>query len=266
MDHKLRAASCIARIRLESGLMQGESSHTIHPGTVDCCLQSIIVSIYAGKLSSVTHGFVPIGIDSITLWTTAIQDQEKSSKINTRVYDGNDRHFSANSQLISSEGRLLLDLQGVHCVAYEAAVPQTIQKSQPKIPYWRLRWMPDIGLTPISDALTVFAESNVMDVVTLLYHNDVSTKILDLDGKLAPELIKSNVQVDITISVPSEELLQNKKDAFEDHHFVKVVEFDIASEETESSFDTVYDLIVVPEVIISSLRMQEANLALDDQI
>ncbi|KAL8934982.1 MAG: hypothetical protein Q9216_005641, partial [Gyalolechia sp. 2 TL-2023] len=260
MDHKLRAASCAARIRVESGLMQGESSYNIHPGTVDCCLQSIIVSIYAGKLSSVTHGFVPIGIDSITLWTTPIKDQEESSKINTRVYDGNNRHFSADSQLISSEGKMILDLQGVHCVAYEAAVPQKMQKSQPKFPYSRLRWMPDLGLTPISRALMALAESSVMDVLTLLRHNNVSTKILDIDGGLAPELIKRNVQVKITVSVSSDELLQNKQAAFEDHPFVQLVELDITNEQFESFFDTVYDLIAVPEVTRKESNLLSSSL------
>ncbi|KAL8716996.1 MAG: hypothetical protein Q9225_005722 [Loekoesia sp. 1 TL-2023] len=245
-DHKLRAASCEAKVGLESGLISGESSYTIHPGTVDCCLQSIIVSIYAGKLSGITHGFVPIGIDSITFWTTAIRDQEPS-KINTWVYDGSKRHYSANSQLVSTDGRLILDLQGVHCVAYEAAVPPMIQRSQQKLPYWRVQWLPDLGLTPVSEALTVFPELNITDVVALLRHNIVSTRILDIGGEFTSDLINSNAFLDITVSVPTEELLQSKKDSLKDHSFVKILKLDIASKEHDSSLDTVYDLIIASE-------------------
>lgn len=254
MDHKLHAVNCNARVKLESGLMQGESSYTVHPGTVDACLQSIIVSIYGGKLSSVTHGFVPIGIDSITVWTDTIRSHEELSRINTRVYDGNNRHYSANSQMISEEGKLILDLQGVHCVAYEAAVPQSNLANQPAIPYWRLQWMPDLELTPISNTRAVFARFDVLDFVTTLCHNNVSTKILDIDGELAPVLTKNNLQVDITITVPSEKLLQDKKEAFKDYPFVKVVELDAVSELHESSFDATYDLLAVPEVKNTKLR------------
>lgn len=229
--------------------MSGESSYIIHPGSVDCCLQSIIVSIYTGKLSSLTHGFVPIGFDSVTIWTNVIHDNKESSKINTWVYDGSGRYYSASSQLRSNDGRLALDLQGVHCVAYEAAVPQSIQESQQDLPYWRMQWMPDLGLIPLSEALKTFTGFDIVDVVTLLCHNNASTRILDVGGNVTADIVKSRTMVEITASVPVEELLQSKKDALERHDCVKVVKLDISNEELDSSFDAPYDLIVASEVL-----------------
>lgn len=261
MDQKLRAASCETRVRLDSGIMRGESSYPIHPGTIDCCLQSIIVSIYAGRLSTVTHGFVPVHIDSITLWTTDICDLEDSN-INTWVYDGSNRHHSANSQLIS-DGRLLLDLQGVHCIAYEAAVPQSIQQVPEKLPFWRTRWTPDLGLTLTSRALTECSGLSAMDLITLLRDNDVSTRVIDIGGALTSETTDDasiGVDVDADVLVPAiNGALHNRQETLGDRVSVDAIKYDIGIEESEASFDTMYDVIVALQVRSLSLEMQETK-------
>lgn len=260
MDHKSRAASCQAKVRRESGFVKGDSSFNIHAGTVDCCLQSIIVSIYAGKLSRVTHGFVPIGVDSITAWTSNPRNSEESAKVDTWVYEGSSRHFSANSQLISDKGELLLELQGVHCVPYEAAVPLLFQQRQQELPYWRMRWMPDLRLNRISKALTIFSKPKIGDIVTLLCHNNASTKVLDIGGHYAPEVMENNAFIDFTVSASSDEELQSKKDALKNPMSVKVVKLEFLGGILASSPDTVYDMIIASKVILTSFEIFKSLL------
>jgi len=263
MDHRSRVVSCETRIRREGDLQRNDSSFTIHPGTVDCCLQSIIVAIYSGKLSKITHAFVPIGIDSMTAWTGTVGQNEESGRINTWVYGGSDRHYFANSQLMSDEGKLLLELQGVHCVAYEAAVPQLIQENQQKLPYWQMRWMPDLRLNKISRALKVYTKPSVSDIVVLLCHNNSSTRVLDIGGRFAPELMKNNASIDLTVSASSDEVLRSKKDALKKSTYVKFVKLDFTRDVLEASPGADYDLIIASEVLASSLTT--AISLLDDR-
>lgn len=252
MDHKTRAASCEATIKRECGLSKGESSYVAHPGTVDSCLQSIIISIYAGKLNGVKHGFVPIHVDSVTVWTAGSGDYEAPAHINTWVSEGSSRLFLAHSQMISGKGRLVLDLRGVRCVAYEAAVPQFIQGSQQKLPYWHLRWLPDLGSNPLPSAIATIARPSVCSIVNLLCHNSAATKILDIDGESTSMLLKNNSSIDISVSVPSEELFLSKKNDRRDNMPASVLVFDFSQDTPPSAPNTIYDLIVAPRVIITS--------------
>ncbi|KAL9009887.1 MAG: hypothetical protein Q9173_005125 [Seirophora scorigena] len=238
MNQNLRAASCETRIRLDSGIMRGESSYPIHPGTMDCCLQSIIPSLDI-------------------CW----EAKHCYARINTWVYDGSNRHHSANSQLIC-EGRLLLDLQGVHCVAYEAAVPQAIEQVPEKLPYWRTRWILDLGLTLTSRALTERSGFSAMDVIMLLRDNDVSTRVIDIGGALTSETTDDDdasigVDVDADVLVPAVNgPLHNRQETLGERVSVNAIRYDIGIEESEASSDTMYDVIVASmvEVMVNGVE------------
>ncbi|KAL8917449.1 MAG: hypothetical protein Q9208_007943 [Pyrenodesmia sp. 3 TL-2023] len=108
----------------------------------------------------------------------------------------------------------------------------------------------ELHLSSHASALTLSTKPDVMDVVALLCHKKAATRILDIGGSLASELMKTNASVDITVSVSAEEPLHNMEAAFEEHPSIKIVELDTASERPGSSSDTVYDLVIAFEVII----------------
>jgi hypothetical protein len=70
-DGKNYIAATHFDIKQESGVLEAESRYVLHPGTVDLCLQLIIVSIYAGKLNDMTCGAVPIQVDEVAIWPLA---------------------------------------------------------------------------------------------------------------------------------------------------------------------------------------------------
>ena len=252
-DHRLPVVSCEASMRQETSSTKDHSSFPVHPGSIDCCLQSIIVSIYAGKIGSVTHAFVPISVDSITVWSSGLPTKGKIAKVNTRVYKSRDRHHSAHSQLISEDGKVLVDFRGVHCVAYEAAVPQSSRRAQEsQLPYWRARWMPDLTLTPVSKALKVFRKPSVGDILALICHKWASASILDLGGRYAVELAKNDASVDIAVAAGSDQALQSKKDLFEDLMFVKFLKLDFTEDGFRPTPDQSYDVIISSEVTTDS--------------
>lgn len=154
---------------------------------------------------------------------------------------------------MSDEGKLLLELQGVHCVVYEAAVPQLIQENQQKLSYWQMRWMPDLGLNKISRALKVYTKPSVSAIVILLCHKNSSTRVLNIGGRFAPELMKNNASIDLTVSASSDEVLRSKKDALKKSTYVKFVKLDFTRDMLEASPSADYDLIIASKVLASSL-------------
>ena len=100
-DGKNFVASSKTVIKQESGTMEGESRHGLHPGTVDSTLQLIIVSIYAGRVADMGCGAVPIQVDEVAIWPPTKERLEKST---AKVFSWTDkrgiRSFQSGSQLI----------------------------------------------------------------------------------------------------------------------------------------------------------------------
>ena len=55
-DHE---AAANVNVATESGVMDGESRYTLHPSTIDACLQLIIISINAGLHTEMACGVLP---------------------------------------------------------------------------------------------------------------------------------------------------------------------------------------------------------------
>ncbi|KAL8979778.1 MAG: hypothetical protein Q9205_004974 [Flavoplaca limonia] len=260
-DYKRRVASCETMLSPGPEPTLKGSASSIHPGIVDCCLQSIIVSIYAGQLSKVVHGFVPVRIDSVDLWTTNIPENGESAVVKTDVYDGEDRRFIANSQMASKHQQLIIDFQGVHCVAYEAAVPQLIQQSYQKLTYWQSRWLPDLRMSSMCTALEIFEDPKAMDVVSLLCHNNASMKLLDIDGTFTSDMTGGNNFVNITVCVPTEELYHTMQKSLKDRDFVNRrgvdIDWNLLKEAQPRPRDQIIILDDAEEAILSNLQEDE---------
>ena len=198
-DQNSNAVVSETRVQQVDGSGEKEPHFHIHPGTVDACLQSIIASIYAGKLGRVTHGFVPVHIDSMSAYTAKDHGDQKSTTVNTWVESGEDRHYAANSQMTWSNGRLLLDFEGVHCVAYEAVALPLLKENQPGTPYWQTRWLPSLDLNTTTEALQALETPNVTDIIGLLCHDNISTKVLDVGGGYVKQIIEKYPWIDVTV-------------------------------------------------------------------
>ena len=231
--------------------MTAESKYVIHPSSVDCCLQAIIVSIYAGKLNGVTCGIVPTHIDSVTFWIPKVADNEtQSGVVNAWTYEGSNRHFLANSQLLSHDGKLLLDLRGVHCVAYEAAVPQSFQGSQEQKqqPYWQVEWKPDVSLVQSPQLPDAIFRSSVCDIIHMLRHKMGSVKILDMGDLSLFEGMDEDTSLEVTVCATSNNDLRNKQDNLKHCRALKFDKLDLDNG-TRPVSSEVYDLIISPEVL-----------------
>lgn len=143
-DTKVQHAAGDVVVMGNSGVMEDESRYLIHPSTVDACFQLIIVSIHAGKHKEMSWGVVPTHLEEIKIFPAGI---DAGSTVEAVAWtDGvRGRQFNTNTVLTSSQGRPLVQVKNLTCVAYEAAIPASnLAKLEPAQPFSQAVWKPDI--------------------------------------------------------------------------------------------------------------------------
>ncbi|KAI1332741.1 ketoacyl-synt-domain-containing protein [Xylariaceae sp. FL0255] len=152
-------------ITQKSGVMLDESRYVLHPSTIDACLQLIIISVHAGKHKDMPWGVVPTRIRKFSLTFSAVLDGPGHAVAWTDR--GESRHFNTHTCLIDSAGNMIMDIQDLECVAYEAVVPpDSFVASGNLEPFSVVTWKPDItGHSNLTAKLEY-----VEDVVELVCH------------------------------------------------------------------------------------------------
>lgn len=143
-DREVQQAAGDVGVMTNSDAMDDESRYLIHPSTVDACLQLIIVSIHAGKHKEMPWGVVPTYLEEMKMFPAGVDAGSTAQAV--AWTDGvHGRQFNTNTVLTSSEGRALVQVRNLTCVAYEAAIPASnLAKSEPAQPFSQAVWKPDI--------------------------------------------------------------------------------------------------------------------------
>ncbi|KAI1101537.1 putative polyketide synthase [Jackrogersella minutella] len=148
-DRNLNHAAGGVQVVDNSGVIDGESRYIIHPSTVDACLQLIIISIHAGKHKEMPWGVVPTNLEEVTMFFPG----EDSAQLGRAVawtdgFDG--RRFNTHTRLYGQSGKLLMNISGLTCISYEAALPADAQSSSQLETFSTAVWKPDV--TTLSSA------------------------------------------------------------------------------------------------------------------
>lgn len=177
----------------ESNTMQDESRYIIHPSTIDACLQLIIISIHDGKHKKIPWGVVPIRLDEITLRFPGDDVGVNGTAVAwTDGFQG--RYFNTHVHLVGQSGQLLVDINALRCVTYEAAVPaHALEKETEPCPFSTLSWKPDImrlrplEYSPLKSGETTEAERLAI-IIDLICHRQFIPSVL-LCGDFAQDMI-----------------------------------------------------------------------------
>jgi acyl transferase domain-containing protein len=167
---KGRDAAASLHVRQSNPVMQDESRYMLHPSTVDACLQLIIISIHRGMAENLPWGVVPVKIEQASFWPL---DADNSS-IGQAVAWTSEQHgrvFNTHTKLKSSTGKLILDISGLQCIMYEAAIPvqKTVMPEQQ--PYSLSKWDIDVDANVFDDIpWTTSGQNALRDLVRLVNH------------------------------------------------------------------------------------------------
>ena len=175
-------------MRTTSISMTGESRYLLHPSTVDCLLQLVIISIHAGLYQEMPWGVVPINFEEVTFFPPGEDADVVGQAVAwNNVRGDRARYFNTSAQLATPAGKVVLDVRGLQCVAYEAALPLRSETKKKSLPYTRVVWKPDLAIYPLEEALWAYTKTKsavnaVLEVVDLLSHKQPLSSVLVLDS------------------------------------------------------------------------------------
>jgi acyl transferase domain-containing protein/NADPH:quinone reductase-like Zn-dependent oxidoreductase len=251
-DGKNYHTACKTAIKTECGEMEGESRYILHPACVDSCLQLLIVSIYAGRLNDMTCGAVPIQVDEVAIWTPSAKQLEASSADAFSWIDQRGvRSFVGGSQLLASDGELLMEISDMRCTLYEAAVPMRLEAEMEAQPYGEMVWKLDIDQLKSSNTLPGM---DVAQLIELAIYKNPALRILEIGSSYASEVLKKFRNTDYTITGATDEELEELDSILHGHKAAKKVKFDpVAELEPQGLSEKFFDLIISTEMIGETL-------------
>ncbi|KAK2596119.1 hypothetical protein QQS21_006466 [Conoideocrella luteorostrata] len=197
-------------IKVESGLMkQGESRYFLHPATVDSLLQLIIIAIHGGDYEGMPWGVIPVKVEEVTIQLAGDSENTVGKAVAWLPEGRNDRsrHFLSDGKLFGRDGQVLLDIKGLHTLAYEAALPPQQERALAPMPYAGVTWKPDVLRLnfdlAFSGANEKQATSAAMDLVDMANHKHPLSSLLLLDAERELPEVKilqyTSLFTDITI-------------------------------------------------------------------
>ena len=233
-DGRTYAAACKTTIKSECGIMEGESRYALHPGIVDSCLQLLIISIYAGRLNDMNCGAVPIQVDEVAIWTpTPEQLKDASADAYSWVDQRGLRSFVGGSQLVASNGEMLMDISDMRCTAYEAAVPLKAEEPMKEQPYGEMVWKLDIDSLKPSDDLH---DIDVSQLVDLAVHKNPALKVLEIGSNHTTAILAKSELLDYTVTESTDEAVKELSAAIQGHKNARVLKLDISLDPEAQDF------------------------------
>ncbi|KAI0554405.1 hypothetical protein F4679DRAFT_570392 [Xylaria curta] len=163
-DRYLHHAACNLTVSQTSGLMTDESRYMLHPSSLDACLQLIIIAINAGKHREMQWGVVPTRIEQLLL-TFPEGEVESTGHAVAWSEKIDNRHFDTHAYLTDSTGKLVMDIDGLTCTAYEAVVPPRLLVPSEPEPFSRVSWRPDIEMISGDAALKLDSSTDLLELI-----------------------------------------------------------------------------------------------------
>ena len=245
-DGKHYVAASETSLKQDCGIMIGESRHVLHPSTVDSCLQLIIVSIYAGKISDMKCGAVPIQVDEIAIWPpTAKQLASNKASAYSWTDQRGIRSFVSGSELISQEGDVLMDIKNMRCVAYEAAAPPPLPDATKTQPYMGMVWKKDVDLLALTHS---HGDMDVSTLVNLVAHKNLKAKVLMLGSKNTEQILAKSPLLHCTIAETSDEAFAISQHLASRYKNSRIHRMDVpVLLEDLIAAEEVYDMVIVSE-------------------
>lgn len=259
-------AAAEVEIVTESGVVQGESRYVLHPATVDSCLHLMIIAINKGLHKGMESGVVPVNIEQMSFWFPTGEENTTGSAVawmDKPLSDEVSRHQNTHMKLHTAAGNLVLEIQGMRTVKYEAAVPQRTVVERSRAPYMRPTWRPDITAMGVSKV----APSSLAETIELLDHKQALNSIAFVgwsQSSLENLLPSVSKLTEVFICDASSETLETLQCAFGKSHRVTRClmnggSFTLTSDETKSleTQDAVVlnvDLLVRAEDIWTSIK------------
>ncbi|KAI0417121.1 hypothetical protein F5X98DRAFT_341481 [Xylaria grammica] len=239
-DKSVRHSAGNLVVSQESGLMTDESRYMLHPSSIDACLQLIIVAINAGKHREMQWGVVPTHINKISFAFPEKKAEAPGHAVGwTEWIKG--RQFHTHACLADSTGKLVMDIDGLTCTAYEAVLPPQLLVARDPEPFSMMTWKPDVEALSTGAGLEL---DSLTDLVELVCHKQPTKSVL-ICGSPSPRVVESALDIlpmgcSITIGYTGEQEIPHITEHLQERVTIKATPEEWAT----SAEGTQYDLLI----------------------
>lgn len=183
---------------VKAAVTKGESRHVLHPAIMDSCMQLMIVAIWAGRAGAMRFGAVPVRAEEIVIWkpTAAQLADDAGATAFSWIDPRGQRLFNAHSQLLASDGQVLMEIRSMRCTAYEAAIPQRLQEPTQPRPYAHIVSKPDASLLRGAQK-----HLDLVDFVELAEFKTPGLRVLITDAAAAAPLLARLPELRLTAAI-----------------------------------------------------------------
>jgi acyl transferase domain-containing protein len=137
------------------GIKEDQSSYTIHPATLDACIQLGLIACHAGQVENVKKSFIPVVGGDITIWVQP--DTAPTAQAVAQGHISGMRSATARIQLFTSSGEPLLDMDHLRLVTFEESASNGAGSlHMAREPYWRSVERVDIDTLTAESAMALF--------------------------------------------------------------------------------------------------------------
>lgn len=169
-----------------SGTEENDRAYLVHPGTLDTCMQAILIAAHNGSLRDLKESFIPVSMENVTVWSRNGQQIPATSGSNGRILANGARSslraLSGTVQLFDESGEPVFAAEKVNSISYAEALSTGLGSD--RHPYLRVVWKPDVDFVhgsihskKSSSLLKMWAES-LAEAATESPNLDLSRAIL----------------------------------------------------------------------------------------
>ncbi|KAI1387727.1 KR domain-containing protein [Hypoxylon trugodes] len=228
-------ASCSTRIKQHVDESLGESRYPMHPASLDSVLQLCIVAIHAGRANVMDYGAIPIQLEEVTIWPPTEAQIADSRATGYAWCDRRGiRNFNTGVQMTAHDGELVAEVRSLHCVSYEAALPQKAPSVLNEAPFGEMSWEVDFDQLKTSLDVKEMTSSEWANLALFKYP---TRKILHLGSRDALKILQKNPRASCTVVPTIEDEVESVKTSLAAFHNVTVTNPDELHNLGEGSFD-----------------------------
>lgn len=123
-----------------------DSRYIVHPGTMDTCLQAILIGAHNGSLKSANRSFIPVDWEEVSIYSYEGTDMPAPTAAYGQILATGEftslRALWGSFQLNAPDGRPLFTAKKVNSITYAEDLNKNITND--RHPYLRAVWKPDV--------------------------------------------------------------------------------------------------------------------------
>ena len=132
---------------LPIGVPKDDSKYIVHPGTMDTCLQAILIGAHNGSLKNANRSFIPVDWEEVSIYAYGGAEMPEPNDTNGQILATGQftslRALWGAFQLYSNDGRPLFTANRVNSITYAEDLNRNA--TEDRHPYLRVVWKPDVA-------------------------------------------------------------------------------------------------------------------------